>query len=397
MKTKTHIRIFVESKLFKVMIVIITIISISGIIIIPSLLTATPDWAAISFNRDATSGTREAFADKILDTDPDTFSPGKNVREVKNNESMIKSVIKNKHSIGYVSFGTVAYFDLEDEGMSHIKEKYEDSPIQYATINGVNPQLDPNTHELNNYNAKRNFNSFFRVEKNSNEAKFLDSSWGTTFDNPNDLTTFDNDIKGSYLFYSWMNYSNEAADLLLKESEVPSSTKRIDFTDDLVNDYIDDVELNVDERIKISVVGSSSARKVLDLLSTEVEGESFKYIAEENWGLSNVEFEKATNGSGDAFKESIAGTTDPYIGLQSREPKEGELLSWGWNYEDVNTPYIPFAIDALLVIYNTKGLDDDANIHRNINGSDEIYKLYSDNDWVRFDDVLEMPIKESVS
>ncbi len=395
MRTKSKFKIFLEGKTLKIIISILVIASILVVIVVPSIMTSKPKWAAISFNRDATSGTREAFAEKVLEVNANEFSPGTNVREVKNNESMIKSVVKNEHSIGYVSFGTVANFT--PKGHAYVKDQYKDKDINYATIDGVSPDKD-NLKAAGNYEAKRNFNSFFRVKNNTDESKILNWDWNDpVFNGPSTLKGLNNDLKASYLFYSWMDSSKQAEKILNTESEVPTQNNKIDFSDALVENYINDVNLNLNKEVKISIVGSTSARKVLDLLSTDIKDKSFIYLAKNNWGFKNIEFEKATNGSGDAFKDSIAGATDPYIGLQSREPKSSELKKWGWD-SDHSKVYVPFAIDALLVVYNTKGLNDplvtDPELrkkykkHRNLKGSKKILELYQSNDWVRFDEIL---------
>lgn len=400
MKTRVKIKIFIGSKTFKVILSIFSIMVLSAVMVIPSILTMRPKWSAISFSRDATSGTRQAFVEKVLLSDPKEFSPGANVREAKNNESMIKLVVNNRNSISYVSFGTVAHFNQNNEAA--LKENFNKKSINYATLGGV----EPNRENLKNgsYPATRDFNIFLRVDKESEESELLNSTWDgkeSEFTNPKSesLKKIDNNLKASYLFYSWAYLSNQADELLKIESEVSSTNPKIDFTPEIVNSYVDAVALDKDAKIMIEIVGSSSARKVLDLLSTDRD-KSFGNIAENDWAFSKIEFIKATNGSGDAFRKTIAGTINPFIGLQSRAPGEIELSKWNWTKEngvsdkdETKKPYNNFAIDALLVIYNTKSLND--KVRRNIEieigdgkSPNTLNNLYSLNEFMGFNEIF---------
>ncbi len=366
---KLKLKIIWDSKITKVILATFSILLLAMAVILPSALTARKTGQLIAFNRDATSGTREAFIEKVLGEDPDEFTPGKNVLEASNNESMIKSVIKNKYSVAYVSAGTIA--ELGEDSLT-IKDKYVGN-VGVAGYEDVMPNLT--TISNGEYAPQRNFNAFFRVEEGSEEAKIVD--WQTE-----DVTGLDDNLKASYAFYYWFQYSQEAHDFINQGSEIAYTDRgRIPITWDNFEKYWDKTELESKD-IRIEIVGSSSAQATMHELTD--------YVLEkvnEQYPDTNVQFIIATNGSGDAFKETVPGTTGAdYIGMQSREAKESELESWGYDETNSSDFYMPFAIDAILIIYNTKGL---ANPEQEYYVTEEaMNRLYTVNDVVMFEEVF---------
>lgn len=351
----------------KVILIAFVTICFALVVILPSVLNSRREGELIAFNRDATSGTREAFVEKVLGEDPDKFSPGKNVLEASNNESMIKSVAKNKYSTAYVSAGTI--MDLKTG-----ESKKEG--VNITAFNNVMPTYD--TVVDGTYTPQRNFNAFFRVENDSEESKIL--NWQTE-----DVTMLDDNLKASYAFYYWFEYSNEAGLLIEQGSEIANSDSRIDFTlskeDKNFINYINTTELNSKD-IRIEIVGSSSAQASMEEL-TEVADENL----EKEFPDTNFEFVVATNGSGDAFSKKVPGTTgSDYIGMQSREPKESEYEEWGYTSDNYTKVYRAFAIDAIIIIYNNKHLDNkDIELTTNKN---MMNILYTNNNRIQFDDVF---------
>lgn len=390
---KLKLKILWDSSILKVFLVLILFALIILAIIIPSIINPRPKNSIIAFNRDANSGTREAFVNEVLDYNNRSysFSPGFNVREVKNNDSMIRSVSSNKNTIGYVSFGTVAYFD--NDGNPHLKQEYIDMNLNFAYFSEDDNKISPTLENIQNkIYPSRNFNAFFRVQKNSDEANILDYDyqyWLNLSENNNnyefrvnEIYEMNNDtLKASYLFYSWLIYSTEAEEFIENLGEIPYSTdERIDFTPLMFEKYVDDVNMNLENEIIVEIVGSTSAYSITRELSNVFKNEINEYFS-----YDNFKFSFSMNGSKDAFSENVPGTISPYIGLQSREASDDELLSWGWNIDNQKN-YFSFVIDAILVIYNTKdNISNDEILYVN---SDSLNKLYSDDKYYEYNDIL---------
>lgn len=373
MKINSRIKILLSSGWTKIFIVLILVASLLLVLFLPLILNARPKGSVFVFNRDANSGTREVFIEKMLGEKPTGFSPSKlNAREVSTNDAMIKNVSVNKDSLGYVSFGTVADFD--EEGNPVLRDS--NNKINFSTFNNVSPTKENIVSEK--YDATRNFNEFFRVDKNSDEAKILEYDWENYKDNTNVISTINNDnLKVSYLFYSWTLYSKNAYDILNEKSEMSESDQSILFTKEAVDKYFESVNLSSKKNLEIEIVGSSSAGTVFSILSNEFKKEL------NDWGYQ-VTFLKSNFGSSDAFKKNIPGTKNPYIGLQSREPTENELSKWGWEESNSNS-YLPFAKDAVLLIYNNKNLKEGERLNTDTN---RLLNVYSKESYFTYKDIF---------
>lgn len=384
MKTKSKAIIFWEKTSTKVILAITIIVLIILAIILPSILNARPKGSLLAFNRDATSGTREAFASKVLNDEE--FSPGKDVREVKNNDAMVHDVANNNNSVGYVSLATIASFDESGEF------KFNDGVsknINYSTLDGT-PITEESISTMT-YGASRTFNSFFRVKKDSTESQILNYDFSTSTYTGESLVEESNELKASYLFYSWVNQSTQASEFLTEEGFFPASDSTIDFTNDVFINYAtnEDIDLNLDDELRIEIVGSTSAKEAIVDLSKEFE-ETILSIEPE----IDMEFIIATNGSGDAFKETIPGATNAYIGLQSRSASESELSKWGW--DDISESdgkyssdvYNSFIIDAILMIFNSESDEEGVKYTTT---PEQLNKLYTNEDkdiFYSFDDIF---------
>ncbi len=408
MKTKLKLKIIWDSAITKIILTIIIIALLIMAIVLPSILTSMPDGAILAFNRDAVSGTREAFVEKVLDEDKHTWSPGANVREVRNNDSMITFVQREEDSVGYVSFGTVAEFDEYNNPVLRTDRNGMDN-ISFATFEG-----EVATYENildGTYSASRNFNLFLRVSEGSDEYQITNYDWTTnTIDNESISSVNgveeSNDLKAAYLFYNWITKSTEAVEVINESGEIPySSTEqfgedRIDFFSDdadwsgtIVQSYIDATGLNTDQQVLIEIVGSTSATALMtDLTST------FDVAVSEHYGLKeeDIKFVIATNGSSDAISTSApAGTDHPFIGMQSKDQDVEGLAPWGEDYAvegsdgtmtyDSNV-YAPFAKDAILIIFNNENMNVEVN---DLNVSREaIHALYTYDEYMYAEDLF---------
>ncbi len=397
MKTKAKMRIFFDSTIVRIVTAIFMVFILILAIILPSALTSRPKGSVLAFNRDASSGTREAFVKKVLDVDDDLWTPGSNVREVRNNDAMITFVQREKNSVGYVSFGTVAKF--LDDGTPVLKERPGAENISFTTYNGVVPtKQNINGTGPEEYEAARNFNMFFRVENGSDEYSITGYDWDTNTIGDVNLSTINsvensNDLKVSYLFFNWVTRSAEAYNTIDDSGEIPFSsvwegngeTSReewFNWGSSPIEKYVENMGVK-NEHITIEIVGSTSCTSVMTEL-THV----FDEVVSERYGLGekDLDFVLVTNGSGDAVKDVIPGADHPFIGMQSKDGKfEGEF---GYEMDgsevmyDTNV-YTSFAIDAILMIYNIDGMEDKYNINNpegdllNMN-RDDIVMLYTD-------------------
>ncbi len=378
---KAKIIVFLDSKLMRLFYVFFVIFLILIVIILPIILTSRPKGAILAFNRDSNSGTREAFVEKVLNDDPDTFSPGSNVREVKNNDLMISAVKNNENSIGYVSFGTIAEFDID--GQPQLKEGI--NLIDFASFENIVPSKENIENEA--YVPSRNFNIFFRIKNDSQESSILKYNWiDSTLpsDVSDEVMNLNANLKSSFLFFSWILYSKDAYYILDENSQIPTGildeTERIDFNDFVVESYISNTNLITTGNWEIEIVGSTSANSIVKKLSI-----FFEEKIESKYSNLDVIFTLATNGSSDAFSPIIPGTTEPYIGLQSREPKDSELEKWNWTMDDVETPYNSFAKDVILVIFNNKDISYSTRLNVN---SETMNDLYSKGDYFYYSDIF---------
>ncbi len=374
MKMHSKWKIFLSSTWVKVLSILLLVITISLVIFLPLIINNRPKGSIIVFNRDASSGTREVFIEKMLGEDPIGYSPSKlNAREVSTNDAMINNVNANKDSLGYVSFGTVANFD--EDGNAVLKEG-KNKNINFSSFENVLPSKENITS--GEYGASRDFNEFFRVDKNSVEANILKYDWEKNIDPTNEVSEInDDELKVSYLFYSWTIYSINAFNILEEDSEISESDKSLEFNKELVDGYFDSVNLSSKNDLKIEVVGSSSAGTVLSILSKEFRNEM------NDWGYEVI-FEKSNFGSADAFKKKIPGTQKPYIGLQSRKPTDNELLNWNWEDKSMGE-YSSFVKDAILLIYNNEKINSDVVLNTT---SELLDKVYSENEYFHYSDVF---------
>ncbi len=400
MKTKAKIKIFFESKVVRVVISILAVIVLLLAIILPSALTSRPKGSVIAFNRDASSGTREAFVKKVLDVDDDLWTPGSNVREVRNNDAMITFVQREKNSVGYVSFGTVAQFNEVDKQTPELKERPGAENISFTTFENVIPTKA--NIETGEYKAARNFNMFFRVESGSDEYSITGYDWDANTLGDVNLATINsvnnaNDLKAAYLFFSWVTRSQEAFDVIEESGEIPYSSviegigstrnnwfaPEADWANTPIDQYVNNMEVEND--IVIEIVGSTSCTSVMNELTHE-----FDRVVSDAYGLDekDLEFVLVTNGSGDAVKDVIPGADHPFIGMQSKDGAfDGEF---GYTMEadadpangieayDTNV-YTSFAIDAILMIYNNENdfVSDYNEAELNVN-RDDVVMLYTD-------------------
>lgn len=353
MKFKVKTKIIINSPITKVIIVTIMILSLFLAIILPSIFLSPPKGSVTAYNRDPASGTREVFAEKVL-TEKE-FTPGNNVREVSSNDSMLRVVSQNKDSIGYVSFETVAGFN--DDETVKIKPEYEDeiSFLLFADKNG-NP-VSPTKKNIilgmegngEGYTPARSFNIFFRVVQGSEESKILNYDWDNIDNNSEweEISLLDDNLLISYLFMNWVMYSHASYNYMNDNGEIPFNSESMLWTDDeqSISDYINFTHLSEGEDLTIGIVGSTSVKPLIADLSKE-------FIDLMNIYEIDVVFNISTNGSSDAFKKSIPGINNPYIGVQSRNPKDSELESWGWEEGSQDEVYGSFVIDAILIIYN---------------------------------------------
>ncbi len=383
MKTKLKIRIIWESTITKIILTCSIVVILLLAIILPSILTSRPNGSILAFNRDATSGTREAFVEKVIepgDWDEDyneyeeganfkeVWSPGMNVREVRNNDSMITFVQREKNSVGYVSFGTIAYFDEEGNPFLRTDRDGMDN-ISFTSFEGVVPTKEAVLS--GEYSASRNFNLFFRVNEDSNEYQITNYDWSNDSIDSESLSAINsvdnsNDLKAAYFFYNWILQSEEAAQIINESGELSYSSfddeRGLWFNEDgeseKLDSYIDQTGLNVKNNILIEIVGSTSATAVMTDLTNE-----FDQIVSDKYDLSDeqLKFVLATNGSGDAVSTSSpAGTDHPFIGMQSKDQDYSGLSPWGESYLNDETGeynskvYSAFAKDAILIIYNTE-------------------------------------------
>lgn len=404
MKTKLKLKIIWESTITKIILIVVIIALLLSAIILPSVLTSRPDGSVLAFNRDAASGTREAFVEKVLDEDKHTWTPGTNVREVRNNDSMITFVEREQYSVGYVSFGTVATFDEDGNPILRADRNGMDN-ISFSSFNGISPTHDNIFN--GDYEAARSFNSFFRVKQDSDESQILNFDWTTmTLDeeskNKVDQTEHSNDLKAAYLFYNWFLTSVEASDIINESGELTYSfiesegDSRVEFDKALVDQYLESTGLNSDEQILIEIVGSTSATSVMtDLTNT------FDIEISEAYGLGDedLKFVIATNGSSDALHPTVAGTDHPFIGMQSKDQSPEGFVEEGWGelayfYDETTETYNSdvygsFAKDAILMIFNTKGLNEEEkepcyfNIDREV-----LRRLYTEDEYVYYDELL---------
>lgn len=415
MKTKLRIKIIWESKITRAIIAGIFAAAILLAIILPSILNSRPKGSILAFNRDATSGTREAFVNETLEWDDETngeWTPGSNVREVRNNDSMITFVQKQENSVGYVSFGTVAEF-LEDGTPVMRTDRNGMDHVSFATFNGVLPTYDniKNNDSEGGYSSSRFFNAFFRVKQDSKEYSITNYDWATGSKEGVDLdyiNTIDesNDFKAAYLFFNWFSKSEEALEIINENGEIPysvieendqSRTSWFDgdlnedgettFDNSIADTYIDNMGINHDEQVLIEIVGSTSATALMTDLTKE-----FDKVISEAYGLEekDLKFVIATNGSGDAVKETVPGTDHPFIGMQSKNQSADGFSEWGDYLVDGEydkNVYDSFAIDAILIIYNNENVDLKEDQYLNVT-SDSLRELYTDNHYMYADDVF---------
>ncbi len=327
-----------------------------------------------AYTRDHSSGTFEAFDEKVLGNDetatPQKFS--KNVMEVSSNDRMVSDVQANANTIGYVSLGTIGTFN--EAGEFGKNSTYDD-----ISILSFEEQF-PNEANIKEgtYGPSRNFNQFFRVENGTPEAEILKiqpvvnktngvktTYWNTNDVNSSEVQGLSNEEKLSYAYYQWILHSPEAEKIIEADGEIsndgnkwaPGTTLAVE-TELMEILYSDDVLVEFDgfdKKVKIEQVGSTSVQAII----TDFETLLSPYLNEYNVYLSHVQ-----NGSGDASKVSPPpGTSSPYIGFQSREPQnDGKTFEYSaWGYKDIDelqksNAYNAFAIDAIAIIANNDGL-----------------------------------------
>ncbi|BDV02314.1 MAG: hypothetical protein HPAVJP_2030 [Candidatus Hepatoplasma vulgare] len=335
-----------------------------------------------AYNRDANSGTREAFNTAIdFDSQNDKYS--ENVFETNGNDMMFDRVAKTKNSIGYVSLDTL-YDDAGNVSRDGIK------PLGTTAV----PNPKDIKENIQNYEAKRPFNVFFRIPQdvseylhlpdnlyiNSSEASsngidnifsenfVIPSSW----DLPPDVYQVNDEYEAkfavSYLFFNWIFYSNEAKDLMDLAYEPINLTKYSYFDsipqsgeEDVVENYIENTGLDdyfssggYDEnnRLKITTQGSTSVVSLLNTLMTDEE-EGFISILEDH--NLYITYEQVHLGSGDAFKNSTPTSSEIFLGFQSRGFEDEEITGDDWGYDlDLTQTYDLVNQDDFVVDLNSE-------------------------------------------
>lgn len=400
-----RVRYWIKQVNFKKLLIVFLLILVLVFFILSLVFSLVVNNVNIyAYNRDANSGTREAF-NTAINFDPENDKYSENVFETNGNDMMFDRVSKTKNSIGYVSLDTL-YDDAGNVTYEGIK------PL--GTTNVPNPEDIKDNIE--NYEAKRPFNVFFRVPQstseklhltdnlyiNSSEASsegqdnifsenfVIPDSWNLPSDSYQVNDEYEAKFAVSYLFFNWIFYSNEAKDLLDLAYEPINLTKYSYFDsfpqqgeEDVIENYIENTGLDdyfanhydKDNPLKISTQGSTSVVSSLNTLMLDEE-EGFINVLE-NHDLY-ITYEQVHLGSGDAFKNSTPASEEIFLGFQSRgfDPKEITGDEWGYdleatqNYDSVNLE--DFTVDlneeATNGFYNPLALSE--------NGSDLLYGTF---------------------
>ncbi len=317
-------------------IIVFLIMMIPIIILSIALVTKSPTNGTTinAYNRDASSGTREAFEEAInFDSEVDKYS--NNVNEVSSNDQMMERVKKDQHGFGYSSYES-AIANEED--------------FTILRFNGIDLTRD---NILNgDYDAIRPFNMFFRTPDSLLDEYGYDEVYGKLYDNlyinsnevnsGNSLNIWDNgfDMSGfnnleelndefylSWAFYNWVLYSSEAQEEILSLGFNYSN-----ITYDSVN-MLDNFLVNTNlssKEIQLKTIGSTSVLSSLGKLLNDADNGFISIISSID-NTIKINHDSAHLGSGEAFSDN--GDSNSYLGFQSRGMKESELTE---RWIDVN-------------------------------------------------------------
>lgn len=336
-----------------------------------------------AYNRDSNSGTREAFEESIdFNSEEDKYS--ENVFEVSGNDIMFSKVAQTSNSIGYVSLDT-AYKEDGEPSRDGIK------------ILGTEAIHNPEDIEDNiaDYDAKRPFNVFFRVSKDLSSrlhlsdnlyinSKYASSKnqqaniWDKDFIIPpewnlsEDTYTVTNDYQAkfalSFLFFNWLLYSNDSNSILslfykpLNEEVFSFFDTNTNSLDDPFQVYLDHTGLDEyldftseNNRFEISTQGSTSVVSSLNDLMYDEENGFIKIC--EDYGFY-INYEQLHLGSGDAFKNNLATSSEIFLGFQSRGFKDEEPTGSDWGYTEEDIKGFDDYIDSDNFLFD---VDEEAN------------------------------------
>ncbi len=332
------------------------------------------------YNRDATSGTREAF-EKAIDFDPDLDRYSNNVNEVSSNDQMSDRIKTDKNGFGYLSYET-------------IKNNYDDYNV--LTFNGV--PLNEETIINLEYDAVRPFNLFFRVPSTIKNDYDLNEIYLFLFDNlyinsfevkgfgtekniwddgySTTLTlNLSNEFIISWAFYNWILYSNEAQGNIIGLGFNKTKDKYNGI--EMLNDYLKNFSLiGFGDEIFIETMGSTSVISTLNKLFYDEEY-GFSKLLFDNFNLKISYNGGNHTGSGSAFKLN----DEVFLGFQSRGMKWTEIIDdWipeTWTENDVINDdgfYESYLLDSLNYIpystfeYDAIGFVMNKNLKFNYNG-----------------------------
>ncbi len=345
----------------------------------------------IAYNRDSSSGSRDAFESAInFDPDNQVFSP--NVLTVSGNDDMLNKVKQNPNSIGYVTFATAIEYN-EDTNM------YEEIPgINILDFNGVDliesSQINnPNASSsdiLMDYDAKRYFNLFFRVDEQYNNLIYnnlyinktsqnnLWTEGGEFIDVDNEYNSLKaqyevNDSKSeqqllfSFLYFNYLLFSPS-----ITTEEIPLRYEQISDNSDFDASYeifLGNVNtLNPtllipptnNSQIDIYTVGSTSVQSTQTLTNPLFINDTNQILINNGMESLPLFFQSANVGSADAFKDDPPSVSSHvWLGFQSRSPKDSEQALYNQAFIptesnaydiDDNFVYGSFEIDALAFI-----------------------------------------------
>ncbi len=325
--------------------------------------------SVVAYNRDANSGTREAF-EKSINFNSDRQKYSRNVLQVSGNDDMLNKIKNSTNSIGYVSLFSAIEKDSDGEYQTL-------DGIDILKFDGIDP-IEDIENNMDNYHAKRYFNVFLRVDQKYNDLISKNmfggdpnnafTSGGTIVGDSQEIIDFRNDyglkteqdlinFYASFLYYNWLIYSPDAKtalELSLSKGDPDFNNTFQNFLDNV--DYVNLVQNN-DLTPIIYTVGSSSVTASLN--HTRVVFDDLFPSGTE------PQFELLNNGSGDAFKSD--NQIQPqfanhfWLGFQSRSPKDEEMnlynqsfIATDNNYSDIeqNIAYFSFDIDAIAFIVN---------------------------------------------
>ncbi len=305
----------------------------------------------VAYTRDSHSGAREVFLKTIgMDLGKQKFSS--NVIETGKAESMAKDVLRNNKAIGYASASQfIDYAKFDPANPDKRTDMLKDDRAYVLDLNGVNPFNKDDLNNTDNYDAKRPFNAFWRVNEDvASQWKFDDKTGIFTVP-----SSANDDQKMSWAFYNYLTTSEEVVETI----PLTRSSKTISFESKVKWGTLNIEVTTKEKELKVETVGSTSVIPALGnaFIGTKAKGykDGFATIAE-NKVISNIKVihDASHTGSGDAFNKEPKG----YIGFQSRALKLGEGINWGYDTSKSTDPlitsgyYTDYETDALVFFVN---------------------------------------------